>query len=157
MSDPTVVHDTFTLERTYPAKTARVFAFLSDPQRKRDWYAAVDRRDVVDFEMDFRAGGVERLAIRLGQDTPFPGTVVENASRYEDIVPDERVVLSGSMTLGGRRISSHLVTLELVADGGTTTLRLTHQAAFYEGSDGPEMRKGGWEVLLDSLGRAVAA
>ena len=155
MSDPTVIHDTFTLERTYAASVARVFAFLSEPERKKTWYAAAEGRDVAAFEMDFRDGGVERLAIRLGQDTPFPGTIVENASRYEDIVPGQRVVTSGSMTLGGRRISSHLVTLELVADGETTILRLTHQAAFYEGADGPEMRKGGWEVLLASLGRAI--
>jgi hypothetical protein len=61
------------------------------------------------------------------------------------------------MTLGDRRISSHLVTLEIVEENGATTLRLTHQAAFYEGADGPEMRKGGWEVLLSSLGEALAA
>ena len=157
MSEPTVIHDTFTLERTYDAPLARVFAFLAEPQKKRRWYAAVEGRDVVAFDMDFRSGGVERLAIRLGQDTPFPGTVVENASRYEDIVADRRVVVSGSMTLAERRISSHLVTFELVEEGGSTTLRLTHQAAFYEGADGPAMRKGGWEALLASLGQAIAA
>jgi uncharacterized protein YndB with AHSA1/START domain len=155
MSEPNVVHDTFTLERTYAAPSARVFAFLSEPDRKRRWYAAAEERDVAAFEMDFRAGGVERLAVRLGADTPFPGTLVENASRYEDIVPCRRVVLSGSMTLGERRISSHLVTLELIENADGTTLRLTHQAAFYEGADGPEMRKGGWEVLLASLGQAI--
>lgn len=157
MDEPTVIHDIFTLERTYAAPVTRVFAFLAEPDRKRDWYAAVEGRDVVGFDMDFRPGGVERLAIRLGQDTPFPGTIVENASRYEDIVTDRRVVISGSMTLADQRISSHLVTLELVSDGGPTILRLTHQAAFYEGADGPEMRKGGWETLLASLGRAIAA
>jgi hypothetical protein len=30
-------------------------------------------------------------------------------------------------------------------------LRFTHQAAFYEGADGPAMRRGGWEKLLDAL------
>jgi len=157
MSEPTVIHDTFTLERTYAASIERVFAFLAEPGRKKTWYAAAEGRDVASFEMDFRDGGVERLAIRLGQDTPFPGTIVENVSRYEDIVPGQRVVTTGSMTLGGRRISSHLVTLELASDGQTTALRLTHQAAFYEGADGPEMRRGGWEVLLSSLGKAVEA
>jgi uncharacterized protein YndB with AHSA1/START domain len=157
MSDPTVIHDTFVLERTYAAPAARVFAFLAEPAKKRSWYAAAEARDVAGFDMDFQPGGVERLAIRLGKDTPFPGTLVVNASRYEDIVPGQRVVLSGSMTLGDRRISSHLVTLELLDAGGSTVLRLTHQAAFYEGADGPEMRKGGWEVLLRSLEEALAA
>ena len=27
---------------------------------------------------------------------------------------------------------------------------------FYEGADGPEMRKGGWQALLDRLGQAMA-
>lgn len=156
MSEPTVIHDTFTLERTYPQAAARVFAFLSEPDKKRIWYAAAEGRDVASFDMDFRVDGAERLAIRLGQDTPFPGTLVVNASRYEDIQPGQRMVLSGSMTLGERRISSHLVTLELVEAGGGTTLRVTHQAAFYEGADGPERRRGGWEVLLTSLGAALA-
>ena len=40
-------------------------------------------------------------------------------------------------------------------DGGTR-LVLTHQAVFYEGADGPEMRKGGWEKLLDQLGAGLA-
>ena len=157
MSEPTVIHDTFTLERTYAAPVSRVFAFLSEPGKKRIWYAAAEGREVAAFDMDFRPDGVERLAIRMGKDTPFPGTMIVNASRYEDIVTDQRVVLSGSMTLGERRISSHLVTLELVAAGGSTTLRITHQAAFYEGADGLERRKGGWEVLLASLGDAIAA
>ncbi len=157
MSEPTVVHDTFTLERTYAAPTARVFAFLSEPGKKQVWYAAAEGRDVAAFEMDFRADGVERLTIRLGQDTPFPGTEVVNAGRYEDIVPDQRVVMSGSMSLGGRRISSHLVTIELADVVGATLLRVTHQAAFYEGADGPERRRGGWEVLLANLDRALSA
>ncbi len=157
MSDPTVIHDTFTLERTYATSPARVFAFLSEPEKKRAWYAAAEGRDVDTFDMDFRVDGVERLAIRMGQHTPFPGTLMVNASRYEDIVQGQRMVLSGSMMLGERRISSHLVTLELVEAPAGTVLRLTHQAAFYEGSDGPEMRRGGWEVLLTRLGAALAA
>lgn len=157
MPEPSVIHDTFVLERTYPAAVAKVFAYLADPAKKRLWYAEIENRDVAAFDMDFRPGGEERLAVRLGRQTPFPGTIVENASRYEDIVADRRVVLSGSMTLGEQRISSHLVTLELIEAGGGAMLRLTHQAAFYEGADGPEMRKGGWIALLDSLGRALAA
>ena len=31
----------------------------------------------------------------------------------------------------------------------------THQAAFFEGSDGPQMRKAGWEAILSRLDRAV--
>jgi hypothetical protein len=30
------------------------------------------------------------------------------------------------------------------------------QAAFFEGADGPEMRKAGWSQLLDRLGELLA-
>jgi len=39
----------------------------------------------------------------------------------------------------------------LLATEKGTDLLFTHQAAFFEGSDGPEMRKGGWEKLLTNL------
>jgi uncharacterized protein YndB with AHSA1/START domain len=79
-----------------------------------------------------------------------------NDGRFEDIVPNVRIVISTSMTFGGPRISTSLLTFELFADGAGTKVVLTHQACFYEGADGPEMRKGGWVALLDKLGRAMA-
>jgi uncharacterized protein YndB with AHSA1/START domain len=155
MSDPTVIHDTFTLERSYPVSAERVFAFLAEPDKKRRWYAADDNRASEAFEMDFREGGAERTTYRMGDQTPFPGEALTNEGRFEDIVPGRRVVISTSMTLAGRRISSSLVTFELVDNAGSTVLILTHQGAFYEGSGGPEMRKGGWESLLNRLDKAI--
>ena len=92
---------------------------------------------------------------RLGDDTPFPGTAVVTEGRYEDIVPGRRVVVSSTMSLGERRISTALVTIELLANDTGTDLILTHQAAFYEGADGPEMRKDGWEQMLAALDRQL--
>ena len=47
-------------------------------------------------------------------------------------------------------------TFELFEDAEGTKLVLTHQACFYDGSGGPEMRKVGWRLLLDRLGQAMA-
>jgi uncharacterized protein YndB with AHSA1/START domain len=55
------------------------------------------------------------------------------------------------MTLGDHRISSSLVTFEFLPIATGTELRLTHQGAFYEGSDGPKMREDGWRKILDRL------
>jgi uncharacterized protein YndB with AHSA1/START domain len=156
MVEPTVIHDTFVIERTFPAPIARVFAFLSDPAKKRRWYAGADGDAVESFEMDFREGGTERNRYRMSERTPFPGAVLANHGTYQDIVPGRRVVLATSMTLADRRISSSLITVELLESNGATEVILTHQGAFFEGSDGPEMRKGGWERLLDGLGRSLA-
>ena len=156
MSDPTTVHDTFVLERRYPLPPSEVFAALADPDLKRRWFAEGDHPAEI-FEMDFRVGGAERTLFRLGEDTPFPGTAIETEGRYEEITPGRRVVVSSTMSLGDRRISSTLVTYELVENSGGTDLILTHQAAFYEGADGPEMRKDGWEKMLAGLDRQLGA
>jgi len=157
MAEPTVIHDTFVIERTYPASIGRVFAVLSDPAKKRRWYAESESHAVDCFEMDFREGGAERNRYRMNERTPFPGAVLANEGTYQDIVPGRRIVLATSMTLAERRISSSLITIELLESHGATQLILTHQGAFFEGADGPQMRKGGWEHLLDRLGEALAA
>ncbi len=60
------------------------------------------------------------------------------------------------MTMGGKRISSSLVTIEMLPTDKGTDLICTHQGAFYEGADGPKMREGGWRKLLDNLETQLA-
>jgi uncharacterized protein YndB with AHSA1/START domain len=55
------------------------------------------------------------------------------------------------MSMDGRPFSVSLATIELSPAGSGTDLVLTHQGAYFEGADGPEMRKGGWESLLNKL------
>jgi len=156
METPAVVHDTFTLERTYPVARTKVFAFLADPAKKRRWFAEGHGHDTELYEMDFRVGGAERTRYVMSADTPFPGTILATEGVVADIVDGFRVVIAATMSLGERRISTAIVTFELLDQGEATVLVCTHQAAFYEGADGPEMRKGGWEALLSRLGQVVA-
>ena len=157
MTEPTVIHDTFVITRTYSVPLAKVFAFLSDPAKKRRWYGADSETGTSEsFEMDFREGGAERNRYRMNERTPFPGAVLANEGTYQDIVPERRIVLATSMTLSGRRISSSLITVELLESKGVTELVLTHQGAFFEGSDGPAMRKDGWAQLLNRFGEVLA-
>lgn len=157
MEKPTVVHDTFVLERTYPVGRAKVFGFLADPTKKRRWFADGHGHDTELYEMDFQVGGAERTRYVMGANTPFPGTILATEGVIADIVDVRRVVIAATMSLGERRISTAIVTFELLDEGDATMLVCTHQAAFYEGSDGPQMRKGGWEALLERLGQALAA
>jgi uncharacterized protein YndB with AHSA1/START domain len=55
------------------------------------------------------------------------------------------------MTLGDRRISASLVTVEFLPTDRGTDLICTHQGAFFEGADGPQMREAGWRHLLEQL------
>ena len=153
--EPAVIHDTFVLERCYPQSPERVFAALADAAKKRHWYVETETHDVTEFTMDFRVGGVERSTYRLKENTPFPGAKLSTEGIFCDIVTNQRVVQSCTMSFGDRRISSALATFELLPNGTGTDLIFTHQAAFFEGSDGPERRKQGWNDLLDRLGASL--
>jgi uncharacterized protein YndB with AHSA1/START domain len=151
MDKQSVTHNTFVIERNYRHAPERVFAAFADAAKKRRWFGEGENHEIVEFAMDFRVGGIERAEYRLNEKTPFPGVALTHDGSYADIVPDRRVVTASTMAFGGRRISASLVTIELVATEDGTKLICTHQGAFFEGSDGPAMRKAGWEKLMDRL------
>ena len=156
MQEQSVIHSTFVIERSYPKPPERVFAAFADAAQRRRWFAEGENHDIEDFEMDFREGGTERLRYRFKEGTPLPGVAITNQGTYHDIVTDRRIVTASTMTLGDRHISASLVTIELLPTGGGTDLICTHQGAFFEGSDGPQMREGGWRKLFDRLNAEMA-
>ena len=60
------------------------------------------------------------------------------------------------MTLGDRRISASLVTVELLPTDEGTDLICTHQGAFFEGADGPQLREAGWRQLFERLAKELS-
>lgn len=155
MEKPTVIHSTFVIERSYPKPPESVFSAFADAAKKRRWFAEGDHNEVEEFAMDFRVGGAELLRYRLGPDTPFPGVALVNEGHYQDIVDGKRVVTASIMTLGEKRISASLVTVELLPTAQGTDLVCTHQGAFFEGSDGPQRREAGWRHLFDKMAREL--
>lgn len=156
MEEQSVIPNTFVIERSYPVPPGRVFAALSQEEKKRRWYAERDGHDVAGFTMDFRVGGDSILRYRLGPDTPFEGVEIVNEEQFHDIVPDRRIVSASTMSLGSRRFSVSLVTIELIATETGTDLVCIHQGVFFEGADGPEMREAGWRTLFEKLASALA-
>jgi uncharacterized protein YndB with AHSA1/START domain len=157
MNDQSVIHNTFVIERSYPNAPERVFSAFADAAKKRRWFAEGEKHEVEEFEMDFRVGGSERFRYRFKEGTPFPGVALTNEGIYEDIVPNRRIVIASGMTLGDKRISASLVTLELLPTDKGTDLICTHQGAFFEGADGPQIREAGFRKLFDSLATALAS
>lgn len=152
MTDRTVVHATFVIERSYPAAPARVFAAWADPTAKSRWFAGPDEWQAGPHELDFRVGGREQVS-----GGPPGGPVHTFDACYHDIVPNERIISSYDMYLDGTRISSSLATVEFIADDAGTRLIYTEQGAFLDGHDAPAERERGTAELLDALGAALAA
>ncbi len=148
MTERSVTHATFVIERTYEASPARVFAAFADPAAKARWFAGPsDKWTKQVREIDFRVGGRERLsgAWEGGPVSHFEG-------HYWDIVPDQRIVYSYDMRLDDKRISVSLATVELKPAGSGTRLVFTEQAAFLDGYDDAGSREHGTGALLDALG-----
>ena len=150
MTERSVTHATFTVERTYDASPARVFDAFADPAIKRRWFAEGEGWQVEEFKVDFRVGGSERSRFRFRG-----GDLIRNDTVYQDIVPDQRIIIAYSMTIGENRISASLATMEFKPAGSGTRLVFTEQGAFLDGYDDPAGREHGTGALLDNLGKAL--
>jgi len=158
MQEPSVIHNTFVLERSYPKPPTAVFSAFADEGKKRRWYAEGDTSDVQQFDMDFRVGGTERLIYKLKPGTPVAGMIITNEGRYLDIVSETLIVTATTMDLGEKRILVSLVTAEFIETDNGTDLILTHQGVYLSGPNGltPPMIETGWNELLDSLQTELA-
>jgi uncharacterized protein YndB with AHSA1/START domain len=154
MTDRSVIHDTFSIVRTYPAAPSRVFAAFASAEAKDAWgetgglEAAEGEAGTEEF--DFRPGGRERFGHK------FQGTTYRYDAMYYDIVPDQRIVYSYEMYADDARISVSVATIEFAKNGDGTALTWTEQGTYLDGIDGPQapsLRKGGTTEMLDGLTR----
>ena len=149
MTTRSVIHDTFTIERTYPAAPGRVFAAFASQEAKNAWGDTGDLGPSdVTGEFDFRAGGRERFGFE------YNGANYRYDALYYDIVPDQRIVYSYEMYADGARISVSVATIEFGPGGDGTTLTVTEQGAYLDGIDGPgasDLRREGVAEMLDNL------
>jgi uncharacterized protein YndB with AHSA1/START domain len=158
MTHSTVIHDTFTIERTYPATPARVFAAFASLEAKNSWGDTGDLEPVAGGagteEFDFRVGGRERFS------HVWQGTTYRYDALYYDIVPDQRIVYSYEMYANDVRISVSVTTIEFAKAGEGTELSFTEQGAYLDGFDGPaapSLRQEGTTEMLDNLTGYLAA
>lgn len=147
MTERSVTHATFVVERTYDASPARVFRAFADPAVKSRWFGGPDYWSSPDDVFEFRVGGREyhRGERDDGQVHAFDGM-------YWDIVADERIVFTYDMHIGRTRISVSLATVELRPERAGTRLVFTEQGAFLDGDETVAPREHGTGALLDALG-----
>ena len=146
MTERNVTHATFVIERTFDAAPARVFKAFADPKEKAKWFGGPPGWDEQEVSMDFRVGGRE-----VNNGGPKGGPLHSFEARYQDIVPNKRIVFSYDMHLDDKRISVSLTTIELTPMGAGTHLKFTEQGAFLDGYDDAGSREHGTRELLDAL------
>lgn len=152
MSLGSVIHDTFTIERTYPVPPPRVFAAFTSAEAKSVWGDTGNLENADGeagvSEFDFRAGGRERFGFKMD------GTTFRYDARYYDVVPDRRVVYTYEMYADDARISVSVTTIQFAKSEDGTVLTYTEQGAYLDGIDGieaPKLREEGTTEMLDNL------
>jgi uncharacterized protein YndB with AHSA1/START domain len=141
MIERSVAHATFTIERSYDAPPARVFAAWADRAAKARWAACHG-----EYELDFRVGG--REFSRGGEPG---GPVYTTEGRYQNIVPDQRIVYTYTLDSDETRVSVSVVTVEFTREGTGTRLTFTEQGTFLDGHDTAAHREHGTQAGLARL------
>jgi uncharacterized protein YndB with AHSA1/START domain len=141
-----VQHGSFVIERLYEAPPSLVFGAWADPAAKRQWFSGPEGWSHIEHALDFRVGGRE-----INRGHTADGEVHAYDARYEDIVPDARIVLAFSMNVGEVRISASLLTVTFQPAGARTRLVLTEQIAVLDPRFPVAEREEGTRELLDKL------
>lgn len=158
MTARSVIHDMFTIKRSYPAAPGRVFAAFASAEAKNAWGDTGDLGPATDGGsppvFDFRVGGREQFGIQ------WQGTDYRYDALYYDIVPDQRLIYSYEMYADGTRISVSVATIEFADCAGGTELTWTEMGAYLDGIDGPKapaLRQEGTAEMLANLPAYLAA
>ena len=148
--DHHVTHATFTLERSYPVPPARVFAAWADPAAKARWFTPGPGSG---HELDFRVGGRE-----VATGGPEGGPLMTFETLYRDIVTEQRIVYTSTLSAGADLMTVSLTTVEFTpGEGGGTRLVLTEQGAFLDGQEQPAWREQGTADQLEALAAELKA
>lgn len=151
MSDQ-ITPDTIKSERFLAARPQRVFQAWSDREQRLEWDVPGKNWVIAEFQQDFREDGVETS--RFG---PEGDPVAESFGRFLNIDPPHRIVSAGVMRSArtGEVSSATLMTLHLQAEANGTRLTLIDQSVFLGKGETADMRRHGWDAILDRLERYV--
>jgi uncharacterized protein YndB with AHSA1/START domain len=145
MTERSIAHATFKIERTFAASPQQVYAAWADPAAKAAWFRGPEEKGQK-YSLDFRLGGTEHSSGAVNGKTTYTYDAV-----IQNIVPNERIVYSYHMTIDGKPISVSLSTVELSPEGTGTRMRYSETGAFLDGLDKVEFREHGTKDLLDKL------
>ena len=148
MTERSITHSTFTLERDYAAGVERLWEALTVKEQKTKWFGDPDNQPE-NWTIDFREGGREYSSGEFhGQNSVFDAV-------YLDIVEQARIVISYTLFFGDDKLSASLQSIELEPSATGTRLVLTEHGAFFDGLEEPHLRRDGTAGLLEALAGVV--
>jgi uncharacterized protein YndB with AHSA1/START domain len=151
MTERSITHGSFSLERTYDAPPARVYAAFATEAGKAAWFHGGEGYAIVEKAFEFREGGKEVLVGKWDS-----GMITRMDLVYFDIVEGERIVYTYEMGLNGTKISVSLATIEFKPAGAGTRLQLSETGAYLDGYDDAGSREHGTNEIINRLAEYLA-
>jgi uncharacterized protein YndB with AHSA1/START domain len=146
-----VTHATLVFERELPAPAARVFSAYADARVRAAWSAPSN--DIIIYDQDeFSEGCQDRF--RCG---PKANPNIQGTTQYWEIVPNQRIVSTETLTMGGTRLAVSLNTIEFAEFGNSTKLKHTIQIVSLIGQDMVQGYEHGNNAALSGLARYLAS
>lgn len=149
MTDRSVTHATFCVERIFDASPRRVWDAFAKPDQKARWSC---HETWTMQEMTFAVGGRE---VAGGSDAGGPFWRFDGT--YLDIVDGERFVVAYTMNRDDIPVSASIITWEIFPDPAGARLKFTDQGAYLDGHADPAEREAGSGLGLDNLAAMLRA
>lgn len=137
---------TVTVTRVFPAPPDRVFAALSDRAAMAQWASPAPEFRLTIDPFDFRVGGVAQSRMDPPEGDPWI-----NEERYQEIVPDTRIVTTSALHYQAVLQFAGVVVYRLSPEGDGTRLTIDEHGYFPDGRDAPGNHEIGWTQMLDQL------
>lgn len=141
-----VQHATLVFERELSAPVTAVFEAYASATLRARWGAPSDTAVILYDAEDFREGGIDRYRCGSKHDPNIHVT-----THYLEIVENQRIVYSETITTAGRRLCAALTTVELAPYERGTWLKNTIQVASFIGAAMIDGHKAGHAASLDNL------
>jgi uncharacterized protein YndB with AHSA1/START domain len=140
--NPTSADESIVKEITIAATAERIFAALTDPAQRVQWWGAEGRFKTKQMQSDLRVGGAWLMSGDGMGGRPFTLT-----GEYRLIEPPRALAFTWRASWQTDSRES-LVRFDLEESGGVTLVRITHSGL---STDGARMQHQGWPDVLSWL------
>ncbi len=137
---------TLRLRRTFAAPREDVFRVWTSPEAMKRWWIPFEGYTVPAVEVDLRADGRYRVAMRNAA-----GEVFHVSGVYREVAAPERLAYTFRWELESMDIGETLVTVEFRDLGNATEVLLTH--ALFPTVQDRDSHAQGWNGTLDHFGK----